>query len=163
MGHGQFGTVFKARMSGECVAVKIFLFNNRDSWQHELKIFQLPQMTHDSIVKFVGAYNQQTEFWLITAFHERGSLCDYLMENVISWDELCHIVVTMTQGLSHLHEELPASSVAQYKPSVAHRDFKSKNVLLKQDLTAVIADFGLAMVFEKSMTHEDFRGHQVNL
>ena len=31
---------------------------------------------------------------------------------------------------------------------MAHRDFKSKNVLLKADLTACIADFGLALKFE---------------
>lgn len=31
---------------------------------------------------------------------------------------------------------------------MAHRDFKSKNVLLKSDLTACIADFGLALKFE---------------
>ena len=34
------------------------------------------------------------------------------------------------------------------KPSIAHRDFKSKNVLIKSDMTACIADFGLALVFE---------------
>ena len=34
-----------------------------------------------------------------------------------------------------------------YKPAIAHRDFKSKNVLVKNDLTACIADFGLAIKF----------------
>ena len=39
------------------------------------------------------------------------------------------------------------------KPAIAHRDFKSKNVLLRTNaksgqLAAVISDFGLAMEFE---------------
>ncbi|VEL43520.1 unnamed protein product [Protopolystoma xenopodis] len=34
------------------------------------------------------------------------------------------------------------------KPSVAHRDLKSRNVLLKADMTACIADLGLAIRFE---------------
>lgn len=47
----------------------------------------------------------------------------------------------MSRGLAHLHEEDGG------KPAVAHRDFKSKNVLLKADMSACIADFGLALVF----------------
>nr|VZI45562.1 unnamed protein product [Spirometra erinaceieuropaei] len=34
------------------------------------------------------------------------------------------------------------------KPSIAHRDFKSRNVLLKSDLTACISDMGLAIILE---------------
>ncbi|KAH9494830.1 Activin receptor type-2B [Bulinus truncatus] len=54
----------------------------------------------------------------------------------------------MTRGLAYLHDEMPSPVHSQAKPAVAHRDFKSKNVLLKQDLTACIADFGLALKFE---------------
>ena len=54
----------------------------------------------------------------------------------------------MAKGLSFLHEDLtPTSGFGQGKPSVAHRDFKSKNVLLRNDLSAVISDFGLAVKF----------------
>lgn len=38
-------------------------------------------------------------------------------------------------------------SKGEYKPAIAHRDFKSKNVLLNAKLDAVIADFGLAVKF----------------
>ncbi len=31
------------------------------------------------------------------------------------------------------------------KPAIAHRDIKSKNILVKSDLTCVIADLGLAV------------------
>lgn len=51
------------------------------------------------------------------------------------------------RGLMHLHEEIPATKTDRLKPAIAHRDFKSKNVLLKDDLTACIADFGLALIF----------------
>ncbi|NXI03248.1 AVR2B protein, partial [Nicator chloris] len=39
-----------------------------------------------------------------------------------------------------------------------HRDFKSKNVLLKNDLTAVLADFGLAVRFEPGKPPGDTHG-----
>jgi activin receptor type-2B len=44
------------------------------------------------------------------------------------------------------------------KPSIAHRDFKSKNVLIKSDMTACIADFGLALVFEPGKAVGDAHG-----
>ena len=53
----------------------------------------------------------------------------------------------MLDGLSFLHEETTLSD-GKRKPAIAHRDFKSKNVLLKDDLTACIADFGLAIAFD---------------
>jgi activin receptor type-2 len=68
----------------------------------------------------------------------------------------------MARGLTHLHEEVPASKVDACKPAVAHRDFKSKNVLLKSDLTACIADFGLALIFYPGKPVGDTHG-QVKL
>ena len=62
---------------------------------------------------------------------------------------MCNIALTMVEGLTFLHEECPPKgSVKEQKPSIAHRDFKSKNVLIKNDMTACIADFGLAMELE---------------
>jgi activin receptor type-2 len=53
--------------------------------------------------------NLQLEFWLVTAFHERGSLCDYLKLNTVSLDELCRLSLGIAAGLTHLHTEIPAS------------------------------------------------------
>lgn len=81
--------------------------------------------------------------------------------NAVSWPELCRIAESMACGLTHLHEEVAPSKVDGCKPAVAHRDFKSKNVLLKSDLTACIADFGLALIFYPGRPVGDTHG-QVN-
>jgi len=56
----------------------------------------------------------------------------------------------MADGLRFLHEDMTPTftGLKEGKPSVAHRDLKSKNVLLRNDLTAVLSDFGLAIQFK---------------
>lgn len=148
---GRFGAVWKGQLKTETVAVKIFPLQDKQSWLAEQEVFKLPQLDHNNILHFMSAERRgdslQTEFWLITDFHEKGSLCDFLKCNSISWPELLRIAESMACGLTHLHEEIPSSKGENCKPAVAHRDFKSKNVLLKSDLTACIADFGLALIF----------------
>jgi activin receptor type-2B len=85
------------------------------------------------------------DLWRITEFHEKGSLCDFLKGNLVTWSQLLKISESMVTGLAYLHDDVCRG---QFKSVVAHRDFKSKNVLLKDDLTACIADFGLAVTFE---------------
>lgn len=59
-------------------------------------------MDHPNILYYIGVEkkgdNLQTEFWLITAFHEKGSLCDYLKANTLTWAELCRIAESMAKG-----------------------------------------------------------------
>ncbi|XP_042898075.1 activin receptor type-2A isoform X3 [Parasteatoda tepidariorum] len=69
--------------------------------------------------------------------------------NLVSWGEVLSIADSISKGLMHLHEEIPGHKGGKYKPAMAHRDFKSKNVLIKNDMSACIADFGLALVFEQ--------------
>jgi len=159
---GRFGAVWKAHYKSDTVAVKIFPIQDKQSWLSEQEIFKLPHMDHEDVLQYIGVEkrgdNLQAEFWLITAFHEKGSLCDYLKANIITWTELCHIAESMARGLMHLHEEIPANKAEGYKPAIAHRDFKSKNVLLKSDLTACIADFGLALIFQPGKPCGDTHG-----
>ncbi|KFP89565.1 Activin receptor type-2A, partial [Phaethon lepturus] len=158
---GRFGCVWKAQLLNEYVAVKIFPIQDKQSWQNEYEIYSLPGMKHDNILQFIGAEKRGTsidvDLWLITAFHEKGSLTDFLKANVVSWNELCHIAQTMARGLAYLHEDIPGLKDG-HKPAISHRDIKSKNVLLKNNLTACIADFGLALKFEAGKSAGDTHG-----
>ncbi|XP_062236108.1 activin receptor type-2B-like [Platichthys flesus] len=149
---GRFGCVWKAQMMKEHVAVKVFPIQNKESWENERDVFTTPGMRHENLLRFIGSENRgshlEAELWLITEFHERGSLCDFLKGNVLSWSELCHVAESLACGLSYLHEDVPPQKGEGPKPAIAHRDLKSKNIMLRLDLSAVIGDFGLAVLFE---------------
>uniref|UniRef100_A0AAG5DVI6 Serine/threonine-protein kinase receptor n=1 Tax=Anopheles atroparvus TaxID=41427 RepID=A0AAG5DVI6_ANOAO len=159
---GRFGVVWRAQLGNQEVAVKIFPMQERQSWITEQDIFKLPRMNHPNILEFIGCEKRvdmaSTDFWLITAYCENGSLCDFLKAHTVTWNDLCKIASTMARGLTHLHEEVQGTRTDGLKPSIAHRDFKSKNVLLKADLTACIADFGLALVFTPGKSCGDTHG-----
>uniref|UniRef100_A0AAR2JSP2 Serine/threonine-protein kinase receptor n=1 Tax=Pygocentrus nattereri TaxID=42514 RepID=A0AAR2JSP2_PYGNA len=158
---GRFSCVWKAQLLSEHVAVKIFPIQNKLSWQNEYDIHSISGMKHENILSFIGAEKRgngmDIELWLITAYHEKGSLTDYLKANVVSWNELCHIAQTFARGLAYLHEDIPGLKDG-HKPAVAHRDIKSKNILLKTNLSACIADFGLALKFEAGKSAGDTHG-----
>jgi len=159
---GRFGAVWKGTLGEDKVAVKIFPLQDKQSWFAEQEIYNLPQMSHENVLKFIGVDKRgdglQLEFWLITAFHEQGSLCDYLKLNTVSLDDLCRISLGIVNGLTHLHTEIPCLRGSGIKPAIAHRDFKSKNVLIRADNTACIGDFGLALQFKPNEIVGDTHG-----
>ena len=63
----------------------------------------------------------------------------------LDWPARQKIGVGIARGLGFLHEE---STI-----KIGHRDIKSTNVLLDQDLNPKISDFGLAKLDEEENTH----------
>ncbi|XP_065304494.2 activin receptor type-2B isoform X1 [Dermacentor albipictus] len=159
---GRFGAVWKARWGLQFVAVKIFPPQDKSSWMVEKEIFKMPQMKHENLLAFLGSTKHgdlnHTEYWLVTEYHERGSLSDHLKAHLVSWGEVLKISEGIALGLAHMHGERPANKLEGYKPPLAHRDFKSKNVLLKADMTACIADFGLALGFPSGVSPRQAHG-----
>ena len=85
---------------------------------------------------------------MVFDYHPRGSLYDFLSRNVITSDQLCALTVSLASGLEYLHHEFKAGELK--KPAIAHRDLKSRNVLVKVNSTCCIADFGLAISHDVS-------------
>ncbi|RWV99955.1 hypothetical protein GW17_00037113 [Ensete ventricosum] len=55
---------------------------------------------------------------------------------VLNWNTRLKIALGAARGLAYLHEDS--------SPRVIHRDFKSSNILLEDDFTPKVSDFGLA-------------------
>ena len=71
-----------------------------------------------------------TQLWLVTDYLERGSLYDYLQLVTLDVESMLKLAVSIASGLAHLHIEIVGT---QGKPAIAHRDLKSKNILVKRN------------------------------
>eukprot|EP00794_Sanderia_malayensis_P017253 gene17253-18978_t len=147
IGKGRFGDVHRGTWNGENVAVKIFTSREETSWFREAQIYQTTMLRHKNILGFIAADNKDngtwTQLWIVSEYQENGSLYDYLQRVTLNVNQLLSIIYTIANGLAHLHMEILGT---EGKPSIAHRDIKSKNILVKWDGTCCIADFGLAVL-----------------
>lgn len=104
-------------------------------------------MASEFILKYLGSditssESCTTEFWLVLDYHELGSLYDYLQKNTLNKEQMISIMYSAISGLFHLHDLFEFTTS---KPAIAHRDLKSKNLIMKSDSIVCIADFGLSV------------------
>ncbi|XP_075841284.1 activin receptor type-1C isoform X1 [Microtus pennsylvanicus] len=156
VGKGRFGEVWHGRWCGEDVAVKIFSSRDERSWFREAEIYQTVMLRHENILGFIAADNKDngtwTQLWLVSEYHEQGSLYDYLNRNIVTVAGMIKLALSIASGLAHLHMEIVGT---QGKPAIAHRDIKSKNILVKKCDTCAIADLGLAVKHDSIMNTID--------
>ncbi|XP_064926198.1 activin receptor type-1C isoform X2 [Columba livia] len=146
VGKGRFGEVWHGKWCGEDVAVKIFSSRDERSWFREAEIYQTVMLRHENILGFIAADNKDngtwTQLWLVSEYHEQGSLFDYLNRGTVTVAGMVRLALSVASGLAHLHMEIVGT---QGKPAIAHRDLKSKNILVKKNESCAIADLGLAV------------------
>nr|UHY95439.1 activin receptor IB [Penaeus chinensis] len=156
IGKGRFGEVWRGRWRGEYVAVKIFSSRDERSWFREVEIYQTVMLRHDNILGFIAADNKDngtwTQLWLVTDYHEKGSLFDYLMRYTVETSGMIRMALSIATGLAHLHMDIMGN---KGKPAIAHRDLKSKNILVKSNGNCAIADLGLAVRYDSATDSVD--------
>ncbi|KAM9496426.1 TGF-beta receptor type-2 isoform 1-T1 [Clarias gariepinus] len=163
VGKGRFAEVHRARLGQktsenrvfQTVAVKIFPLEEFLSWKTEREIFLDAELCHENIVHFLAAekHTLDQQLWLITAYHARGNLRDFLRVHQLEWPELYKMGGDVVRGLAHLHSD--RSATGGVKVPVAHRDLKSDNVLVKEDRSCCICDFGLSIRLDSNMSTEE--------
>ncbi|KAK6490514.1 TGF-beta receptor type-2-like [Huso huso] len=161
VGKGRFAEVYKAKLKQstseqfETVAVKIFPDEEYASWKNEKDIFSDINLKHENVLHFLTAEERKAEkqYWLITAYHSQGNLQEYLTKHIISWEDLWLLGGSLAEGLAHLHSD--HTPCGRPKVAIVHRDLKSSNILVKNDLTCCLCDFGLGLRLDPLLSVDD--------
>ncbi|KAL4561504.1 hypothetical protein LXL04_033671 [Taraxacum kok-saghyz] len=149
IGGGGFGLVYKGQLSdrwqNRTAAIKRL---GRDSCQGErefrTELEMISRFHHENIISFIGYCDEGNEMILVYDYAINGSLDHHLQDPskmcCITWTQRLKICIGAARGLNYLHSGLGEHN------RVIHRDVKSSNILLDENLVAKICDFGLSKV-----------------
>ncbi|XP_056000824.1 serine/threonine-protein kinase B-raf-like isoform X3 [Ostrea edulis] len=136
IGSGSFGTVFRGYYHGH-VAIK--RLNVTAPTPQQLRAFKnevavLRKTRHTNILLFMG-WTSKPQLAIVTQWCEGSSLYKHIHEDDIKFEMLTIMEISRqtAQGMDYLHAK-----------SIIHRDLKSNNIFLTENLTVKIGDFGLA-------------------
>eukprot|EP00850_Spirogloea_muscicola_P014949 SM000111S18772 [mRNA] locus=s111:37892:42575:- [translate_table: standard] len=112
----------------------------------EVKI--LGRVHHRSVLALRGCCVHRRECLLVFDYVPNGPLSGYLADPTrpcLPWSARQRIALTMARTIQYLHEAC--------RPVIIHRDVKSANILLNQDLQPLLTDYGLAKLKQDHEEH----------
>ncbi len=161
IGRGSCGDVHVAQLGSKIVAVKSInergrqnLIMSSESLLSE--IVMMKQLKHPYIAEILGIMigdGRREQIKIVMPYASNGSLESALARDPpFSKDTMLKIALQIALAMQHLHETTPP---------VLHRDIKPKNILLTEDNTAWLTDFGISRVLggEKDLTMMGTQGY----
>ncbi|KAK3007569.1 hypothetical protein RJ639_014415 [Escallonia herrerae] len=152
LGEGGFGRVYHGIMGdGTEIAVKLLTRDSQNGDREYIaEVEMLSRLHHRNLVKLIGICIEGPTRCLVYEVVPNGSVESHLhgadkRKGPLDWDARLKIALGAARGLAYLHEDS--------NPRVIHRDFKASNVLLEDDCTPKVSDFGLAREATEGSRH----------
>ncbi|KAK8939388.1 Receptor-like protein kinase BRI1-like 3 [Platanthera guangdongensis] len=155
IGSGGFGEVYRARLKdGAIVAVKKLIHvTGQGDREFTAEMETIGKIKHRNLVPLLGYCKVGDERLLVYEYMRFGSLDIALHDSrnrvsgapKLDWSARKKIAIASARGLAFLHHSCI--------PHIIHRDMKSSNVLLDENLEARVSDFGMARLVNALDTH----------
>ncbi|KAJ7946927.1 Kinase [Quillaja saponaria] len=145
IGEGTLGSVYRAELpDGKLLAVKNMDTAASKGQSHEefLELVHIiTRIQHANVVKFVGYCAEHGQRLLVYEYCPKGTLYDALhadneIHKKLSWSARIRVALGAARALEYMHEG--------FQPPIVHRNLKSCNVLLTDELEVRVSDCGLA-------------------
>ncbi|KAI7737576.1 hypothetical protein M8C21_019537 [Ambrosia artemisiifolia] len=152
IGSGGFGTVYRIVMNDSGTFAVKRIDRSRESqdlaFERELEI--LGSVRHNNLVNLRGYCRFTDSKLLIYDYVANGSLENFLHERrdgeqTLSWNDRLKVIYGSARGLAYLHHDC--------SPRIVHRDIKSSNILLDENLEPRVSDIGLAKLLVDEEAH----------
>ncbi|OLY83991.1 Serine/threonine-protein kinase CLA4 [Smittium mucronatum] len=135
IGQGASGSVYMAKSLGDDNIVAIKQMDLKSQPRKELLVNEILVMKdhqHPNIVNYINSFLiGNSDLWVVMEYMNGGALTDVIDNNSMEQDEIATVALEVCKGLNHLHQQ-----------RIIHRDIKSDNILLGEDCSVKITDFG---------------------
>ncbi|XP_010943229.1 serine/threonine/tyrosine-protein kinase HT1 [Elaeis guineensis] len=138
---GSHSRIYRGIYKQRAVAVKMVRIPEQDEERRAMlekqfnsEVAFLSRLYHPNIVQFIAASKKPPVYCIITEYMSQGTLRMYLHKKQpysLSTETILRLALDISRGMQYLHSQ-----------GVIHRDLKSHNLLLNDEMRVKVADFG---------------------
>ncbi|VVA39443.1 PREDICTED: rust resistance kinase Lr10 [Prunus dulcis] len=145
LGEGGYGSVYKAKLRrGHLVAIKMLGKSKTNNGQDFInEVATIGRIRHVNVVRLIGFCVEGSKRALVYDFMSNGSLEKYIFSQQGDVSLSCHkifeIALGVARGIDYLHQGCDMQ--------ILHFDIKPHNILLDENFTPKVSDFGLAKLY----------------
>ncbi|KAL7185224.1 hypothetical protein ACSBR2_027202 [Camellia fascicularis] len=144
LGEGGFGCVYKGKLrSDHIVAIKILNKPKANGQDFINEVATIGRIHHVNVVQLIGFCADGSKRALVYDFMPNGSLEKYIFSqegNIsLSSKQMYEISLGVARGIEYLHRGCDMQ--------ILHFDIKPHNILLDENFTPKVSDFGLAKLY----------------